>query len=130
MKECVSCNKELPLSSFGNNKRMKDGLNQYCRKCAQEKNKNYRQKYLYGLSEQEFFKLLEKQDNRCAICGTHRDVLTRDLHIDHDHETGEVRGLLCISCNTGLGQFRDSKDLLTFAIAYLESSYEGQKTDV
>lgn len=127
MKKCVACKKELSLNSFGSNKRRKDGLNQYCKKCAQEKNKNYRQKYLYGLTKQEFKDLLEKQENRCAICGTHRDVLTRDLHIDHCHTTGEVRGLLCINCNTGLGSFKDSEDLLTFAITYLESSKKGKR---
>lgn len=121
MKMCICCNKEKQVSEFGANKRMSDGLNQYCKMCAQAKNKNYRQKYLYGLDSEKIEEILEAQGYRCAICGTHRDVLNRDLHIDHCHDSDKVRGLLCVNCNVGLGHFKDSVDLLTFAIAYLNN---------
>jgi len=64
--------------------------------------------------------LLLEQDYRCAICGTSEDKLTKRMAIDHNHETGTVRGLLCSTCNTGLGQFKDSAAVLRAAIAYLE----------
>ena len=62
----------------------------------------------------EFYAL---QDGKCAICGK-RDELRR-LALDHCHKTGKLRGLLCMQCNTGLGQFRDDTNLLQKAITYL-----------
>lgn len=70
----------------------------------------------YGLSPAEFAALAEQQGDKCAICG---DEVP--LHVDHDHETGVVRGLLCTRCNPGLGFFRDDVGLLRRAIRYLES---------
>lgn len=57
------------------------------------------------------------QDHRCAICRDTRGQ--RRLHVDHDHATGEFRGMLCHRCNQGLGQFRDNPALLLEAITYL-----------
>lgn len=59
-----------------------------------------RRRNLYGLSWEEYLLLLEGQDGVCAICHQPSD---RELHVDHDHLTGRVRGLLCGRCNTGLG---------------------------
>ncbi len=57
------------------------------------------------------------QGGVCGICGGRdRD---RDLAIDHDHETGEIRGLLCSRCNTALGSFRDNPEIITAALSYL-----------
>jgi len=64
--------------------------------------------------------LLETQNNSCAICGINADDLTQGLCVDHNHETNQVRGLLCNACNLGLGQFRDSVVFLSYAIEYLE----------
>lgn len=72
----------------------------------------------YGLTIEEFNALSEAQNNVCAICGQPPRGKTR-LSVDHDHETRRVRGLLCDPCNTGLGMFKDSPELLTAAIAYL-----------
>lgn len=58
------------------------------------------------------------QDGRCAICKAAREPL--GLVIDHNHSTGKVRGLLCSGCNTGLGLFQDSPDMLEVAMEYLE----------
>lgn len=79
----------------------------------------------YGLSEEDYKKLIETQRNCCAICGTDFDSLPRKPDIDHDHKTGKVRGLLCWTCNGGLGQFNDDSKLLKSAINYLESSKIG-----
>lgn len=71
----------------------------------------------YGLSEEETEALLEKQATCCAICGISFEEATPQ--IDHNHETGQVRGLLCHLCNTGLGHFRDDIHLLIKAANYL-----------
>ena len=61
----------------------------------------------------------------CEICGVHYGFIGRDgLHIDHKHGTKEVRGLLCFSCNTGLGKFRDQVELLNKAAKYLSKPTE------
>jgi hypothetical protein len=57
-----------------------------------------------------------RQDGVCAICGR-----PNPEHVDHDHETGAVRGILCFNCNGGLGQFRDSIDALLSAASYLDA---------
>lgn len=76
----------------------------------------YRLKTLYGLSKTEFAALKAHQEGHCAICGV---FAGNALSVDHDHFSKEVRGLLCWSCNIGLGHFRDNPDTLTKAIAYL-----------
>ena len=60
-----------------------------------------------------------EQNGRCAICGVPEYELPSRLYIDHDHETGKVRGLLCPSCNTGLGHLKDDPEVLLRACIYL-----------
>jgi hypothetical protein len=79
--------------------------------------RNIRRKY--GISGQDYFDLLSSQNNCCAICFA---PALGKLDIDHNHETGTVRGLLCRSCNTALGKFKESKDLIKRALAYLENT--------
>jgi len=62
--------------------------------------------------------MLRSQGGLCLICGVLLTVV--NLHTDHDHATGVVRGLLCINCNQGLGQFKDSPELLMRAATYLK----------
>lgn len=63
--------------------------------------------------------LFNLQYGKCRICGTHQSELKAALCVDHCHKTGKVRGLLCHECNTGIGKFKDDKDLLIRAIEYL-----------
>jgi hypothetical protein len=72
----------------------------------------------YGLSADEVDAMLTTQGGGCAICGRLPERLG-SLHVDHDHEHGHLRGLLCIGCNQGLGQFRDDPELLLAAAEYL-----------
>lgn len=82
---------------------------------------------LYGIEAEQYYKMFSDQENRCAICNQHETRKSRTpgevakLTLDHNHETGQIRGLLCHSCNTGIGKFRESKDLLRLAVAYLEN---------
>jgi hypothetical protein len=69
----------------------------------------------YGITATQFDELLAKQGGVCAICGRENPE-----HVDHDHETGKVRGILCFNCNGGLGQFSDNTERLANAIEYLE----------
>jgi len=84
--------------------------------------KNYRKEYdlqrHYGISYDEYTSLFILQEGQCPIC---KDVLGKGKknHVDHDHKTGKVRGILCMHCNRGLGAFKDSMGVLGFAISYL-----------
>jgi hypothetical protein len=71
----------------------------------------------YDFTKEQLVELWERQERKCAICSI---PILQDAPIDHDHETGKVRGLLCHKCNRGLGQFEDSLVLLQKAIVYLK----------
>lgn len=94
---------------------------------VREYNKKHPEKKLnqrmrkYGITWDEYLKMRENQGGKCAICGAEiGDVLGNRLYVDHDHDTGKVRGLLCADCNFGLGKFRNDVVLMRKAIAYLE----------
>ena len=70
----------------------------------------------YGINQAERMAIFERQGGRCAICGTADATI---WHIDHNHESGAIRSILCLNCNCGLGHFRDSPALLRKALAYL-----------
>lgn len=73
----------------------------------------------YGITEQDYALMESRQDGRCAIC---RRIPASSFHIDHCHETGKVRGLLCSFCNKGLGHFRDNEQSLLAAAAYVRAA--------
>lgn len=80
---------------------------------------------LRGITSADYEAMLERQGGKCAICrgaGDQRIDVRRRLFLDHDHATGYARGLLCPRCNTGLGQFKDSKSNLLAAVKYLEDA--------
>lgn len=72
----------------------------------------------YGISIETYEQMLRNQEGRCAICPT-LDIKGKPLHVDHDHETGQVRGLLCRRCNNMLGMAGDSVEILGSAMSYL-----------
>ena len=76
-------------------------------------------KYKYGITLADYNKMFKKQKGRCAICGAHQSELKEALRVDHNHDTGKVRGLLCHHCNTGAGNFRDDPILLRKAAKYM-----------
>ena len=75
----------------------------------------------FGISPEQYAERLKAQGGHCAICGKD-DPAGRNLAVDHCHTSGFVRGLLCLECNTGLGKFRESEQLLMRAINYLNGS--------
>lgn len=83
----------------------------------------------FGLSLDEYERILRDQSGRCKICGRAPRKGT-SLHVDHDHETGEVRGLLCFRCNGGLGQFAEDPERLLVAAEYLTGDLEQRSTRV
>ena len=72
----------------------------------------------YGISKDKYEKLLDSQDGTCAICGEVED--RRRMSIDHCHETGDIRGVVCTLCNNILGNARDNVKILASAIEYLK----------
>jgi hypothetical protein len=78
----------------------------------------------YGISFESYQLLMELQGSRCAICRMSFDASIRRLipHVDHDHVTSEIRGLLCFSCNTAIGKLRDNQETLAAAISYLQAT--------
>jgi len=89
-----------------------------CKKCAIKKRYVSNLQYKFGLTPGDYKDILESQDGGCAICG--KPPGKRRLSVDHNHETDRVRGILCHSCNIGLGGFKDDALLLQAAIAYLD----------
>lgn len=112
---------EFSLNGYNGNfkNRCKECLRQYSKEWRIN-NRDYALAYdrqtKYGLSETEFQTLFLIQCGKCAICS---ELLIKP-HIDHDHETGRVRGLLCESCNWGIGHLKDSLDILSNAVSYLK----------
>ena len=115
-RKCSQCGMSLPMSEFYRNK------DYWCKTCASKyykDNRNYDHNYKkYGMSESDYLDMLEKQKDQCAICG--KAVGKSRLSVDHDHETGKVRGLLCQPCNIGLGFFDEDVEALQNAINYLQ----------
>lgn len=102
-----------------NSGRFKHGLSYK----SHPENKRYQRecydRFKYGLEPEQKAAMIEAQENGCAICGYQFGQKVGDMKVDHDHATGEVRGLLCDLCNRGLGFFRDNTANLNLAINYL-----------
>lgn len=81
---------------------------------ASKRSKKHQLKTKYNLTEEQFSQMIENQSNRCLICAKETSLV-----VDHNHKNGEVRGLLCKHCNTGLGMFKDNPLFLRQAIDYL-----------
>lgn len=81
----------------------------------------------YGLTESNFQKMVDEQNNRCKLCASKPKT---HLYVDHDHTTGKIRGLLCHSCNVALGLFKDNITTLSNAILYLKGETSGSPNGV
>lgn len=85
-------------------------------------NKKFVLKFLYGLTQEQYDVKLAAQDNRCAICLRHKDEFKRRLAVDHNHITGLIRGLLCLTCNSQvLPLVENNPSTLVNASKYLDN---------
>ena len=112
MKQCNKCLEVKPFTEFNKHSTCKGGYATYCRPCFNSQTllgKNFKR---YGLTTEQ---ITEMKKSGCELCGTEKN-----LHIDHNHDTNEIRGVLCTNCNRGLGHFKDSPELLKKAAEYLE----------
>lgn len=131
-KVCSSCKQRKPSGEFAVNRSRPDGLQSHCKKCFQdrygkknpERNRRGHVLRYYGLKWDDYLAMLKAQNYACKLCGKPLLVFGPDklevAHPDHDHESGNVRGLLCHFCNSGMGYFRDDPMLLRAAAEYLE----------
>lgn len=142
-KVCNCCKEEVPLASFS----FRKDSGKYRNECNPCRNKKYMLKYKedpltrernransriynikkYGISVEDFHRMLDEQKGLCLICESNicplaemKDLL-KVACIDHCHESGKVRGLLCRACNSGLGHFKDNTSFLGKAIEYLRT---------
>jgi hypothetical protein len=119
MKWCPDCGQYRSLEDFSRNAASRDGWQSYCKTHHVERGKRTYFQRKYGIDRARVEQMLDEQGGLCLIC--QRDLAGKG-HVDHDHETGEVRGILCFPCNGGLGQFRDDKELLLRAVQYLDGT--------
>lgn len=145
-KWCPGCKDTKLLEAFGANRSTHDGKQQYCKPCAvaivtksrhkdptshRRSSKNWREanperhadlnaRWRYGIENGTYAKMLEAQGGRCAICATTEPgSRIKRFHVDHCHNSGEVRGLLCENCNRGIGLLKHDVDILAKAQLYL-----------
>jgi len=136
-KICIRCKKEKRITEFMKVNRNRDGRSATCKLCKKAGRKEYRAKpdvikktavynkeykllINYGISIKDKNSIVEKQGGKCAICGNKLIDSKNKTCVDHNHKTGEIRGILCNCCNRGLGLFKDSKQNLINAADYLE----------
>lgn len=144
-KKCPCCGEVKPTTEFTRQKGQngKWGFHSHCKKCKSKRTMKYhlnnpekhkitvikqKLKKLYGLTIEDIEGMLKNQNYKCAICGReiflHGSSVDKNkiARVDHNHETGKVRGLLCDDCNIGLGKFMDNTEYLLGAISYLNKN--------
>lgn len=144
-KTCRVCKEEKPLERFYRKSSNKDGRSTICKPCDSKKGKEWARKNpekrrkivrryyennplryqkhayrKYGVPDSLMDSVYKETSGPCWICGVLPEE-DRAHCVDHDHETGEFRGVLCRSCNKGLGHFKDNKDLVERASKYLKN---------
>ena len=131
-KRCSRCKKIKTITSFCKNKCAKDGFSYWCKTCStkyrvsplgKKSRQLSRRKQLlkqYDLTTKQYNEMFQKQQGCCAICEAHQSKLNRRLFVDHNHKTGKIRGLLCMSCNIFLGHLEKNNTLLNRALKYLK----------
>lgn len=127
VKRCPDCYEVKLLADFPRHASARDGRGSYCKPCHNARTRATRQRLYggsreyhlrrrYGVTSAQVDTMVEVQFGKCAVCQT-----APAEHVDHDHETGAVRGILCFNCNGALGHVRDRIDVLLAAIDYLQA---------
>ena len=128
-RSCVYCKQRKHMSEFRSRKQGRMGIGSSCKACDEAKNREYVEKNRmklnlkrYGITLEQYDEIVIEQAGRCAICLTAEVNGKGRFHVDHDHETGLIRGLLCNHCNWMLGHARDNTEIMRSAIRYLEKA--------
>lgn len=125
---CLECHRKSEQKRYKRDKKavlekQKQNYNPVKKKEYYDKNKdkirNCKLKLNYGVTLEQYAKMLVSQDFKCFICNTHADNHKKAFAVDHCHSSGKVRGLLCSTCNLMLGLAKDNTKTLEQAIAYL-----------
>ena len=119
-KQCPTCWEDWRQSYYQRNRNeiIAKAANWYVENKDRRRASN--RKRLYGMSKEEYDTLLLKQDNKCAICRT-----VEHLHVDHCHDTQQIRGLLCGKCNTALGLANEDPTRLEAMASYIREKRNG-----
>lgn len=137
-KICRTCGKEKLISEYTIDKRWRGTVKLDCKPCHNAKkklrynpiqNRETNLKRNYDITYKTVCSMYTQQNGCCAICGKDislevSNTKKKKAHVDHCHQTGKVRGLLCTKCNTLLGMAEDNKDTLQNAILYLDRSQD------
>lgn len=123
-KFCRGCQRVLPVDAWAARSTTKDGLAFQCKTCVSAKDRADHLARTYGMSVDQLEDMLAAQHGVCAICQT-----APAIDVDHDHRTGQIRGLLCFRCNAALGQLADDPLVLRRAARYLERSTSSAPTE-
>lgn len=131
LKKCNACADIKPRTDFHRHTGRQEDRESTCKACksarsqlrnatseAREANREIKYRARYGIGAADVMAMYEHQGGKCAIC--RKESTSSMLHVDHDHETGVIRGLLCRGCNVLLGHCSESIETLTSAIAYIE----------
>lgn len=133
MRKCSKCKVVKEYSEFFKEKRKKDGYGYLCKACSKLKQqssgyyKRHKMRIIekkYSITESGILEMYNSQNKQCKICKNNYLTISdhQGLYIDHCHETGKVRGLLCANCNKLLGNAKDNINILQSAIIYLKQS--------
>lgn len=127
--KCIKCGEVKLLSEFPKSRKKRNGTPRYayCKICHGKYQRKQRLLWFFNLTEDDYEKILQHQDGKCALCGKEpckvRPSGRRGLRlaVDHDHKTGLIRGLLCMWCNRATGFFRDNFERVEKAYNYYKS---------
>lgn len=122
--ECKLCSKNNSAKVWKENKDKLSKRNKEWSGKNKERRRTYARKQTlkkYGLTPEQFNVMLVSQQNACALCKKLHEIDGEQFDVDHSHNTGKVRGILCTSCNKGLGLFKDNPALLRDAAIYVEA---------
>jgi hypothetical protein len=124
---CSKCGQDKPTDLFYKRNGIKRGYAYLCKPCikpldtrTKEDQWERKMKSNYGIDKVEYERMLEEQGGKCALCGDAECQSGKRFAVDHCHETGVVRAILCYNCNTGLGKFRDDPEVLRKAAELVE----------
>lgn len=124
LRRCRCCDttayNQEDLQLFRKDKKQPYGRRNECKDCYAKNIRNWTLQTKYGITQEDYLLMLEAQDNSCAICNTIETDRHGVFHVDHNHTTGEVRALLCSSCNQAIGLLKEDIIAIRKAADYIE----------